>query len=297
MIIRIILLLVSILIIKVQAFPVYNTSNISAFNELITSGENTIQLLLTTITATSNTKFHKLKEIYSKQNLNRSFVNKLNKNYPEDQGTQLLVLLHGLSKTSNSLRGMEKFAYKQGFKVLNIDYPSTKFPIEHLVDIIHNKITLSLQQQKYTSISFVGVSMGGLVIRAYLHKYKIPNLGKVVLIGTPNKGSEVADYLKNNKLYKKFTGPAGQQLITNQKEFNNIFGDIYYECGVISGNLPLDPCCIFMKGKLSDGKVTIESTKIEGMQDHIVLKIPHWYLEKSKKVWLHTLYFLKYSKF
>ncbi|KJV53803.1 hypothetical protein OTSGILL_0508 [Orientia tsutsugamushi str. Gilliam] len=55
---------------------------------------------------------------------------------------------------------------------------------------------------KYTSISFVGVSMGGLVIRAYLHKYKIPNLGKVVLIGTPNKGSEVADYLKNNKLYK-----------------------------------------------------------------------------------------------
>ncbi|KJV53748.1 hypothetical protein OTSGILL_0509 [Orientia tsutsugamushi str. Gilliam] len=132
MIIRIILLLVSILIIKVQAFLVYNTSNISAFKELITSGENTIQLLLITITATSNTKFHKLKEIYSKQNLNRSFVNKLNKNYLEDQGTQLLVLLHGLSKTSKSLRGMEKFAYKQGFKVLNIDYPSTKFPIEHL---------------------------------------------------------------------------------------------------------------------------------------------------------------------
>ena len=45
--------------------------------------------------------------------------------------------------------------------------------------------------------------MGGLVIRAYLNKYKVPNLGKVVMVGTPNNGSEVADFLISNPLYKK----------------------------------------------------------------------------------------------
>ncbi|KJV55213.1 alpha/beta hydrolase family protein [Orientia chuto str. Dubai] len=224
-----------------------------------------------------------------------SLKRNLDKNHSKE--IPLLILLHGLNKTSKSLKRMEAFAHKQGFKVLNIDYPSTKFSIENLVDIIHNKITSSIQKQKYTSISFCGISMGGLVIRAYLHKYRIANLGRVVLIGTPNKGSEAADYLKNNELYKRFTGPAGQQLTTNQENFNNIFGNVYYECGVIAGNLPFGPCIIFFNGKKNDGVVTIESTKIEGMQDHIVLNVSHWYLAKSKNVWLQTLHFLKYSKF
>lgn len=146
----------------------------------------------------------------------------------------LLILIHGLNKSSEVLKGLEQFACKQGLAVLNIDYPSTKFPIEHLIDIVDSQINQKLQE-KYTNVSFVGFSMGGLIIRAYLHKYKILNLSKVVLVGTPNKGSEVADFLKNNKLYQKLYGPAGQQLITDQEEFSEIFGSIYYKCGVIAG--------------------------------------------------------------
>ena len=51
--------------------------------------------------------------------------------------------------------------------------------------------------------------MGGLVIRALLNRYRPDNLGRVVQIGTPNHGSEVADFLKNDWLYRLFFGPAG----------------------------------------------------------------------------------------
>lgn len=208
----------------------------------------------------------------------------------------LLILVHGLNKSSKVLKGLEKFAGQQGLAVLNIDYPSTKFPIECLIDIVDSQITTRLQQE-YSNVSFVGFSMGGLIIRAYLHKYKIPNLGKVVLVGAPNKGSEVADFLKTNKLYQKLYGPAGQQLTTNQEEFSEIFGEVYYECGIIAGSLPLDPCFVFMRGKQNDGKVTVESTKIVGMQDHIIVKVPHWYQSRSKKIWFNILHFLKHSSF
>lgn len=208
----------------------------------------------------------------------------------------VLILVHGINKSSKVLTGLEKFVGKQGFEVLNIDYPSTKFPIEHLIDIVHLHIHQKLQQE-YSNVSFVGFSMGGLIIRAYLHKYKISNLGKVVLVGTPNQGSEVADFLKNNKLYQKLYGPAGQQLITEQEEFSEIFGSVYYECGIIAGSLPLDPCFVFMRGKPNDGKVTVESTKIENMRDHVIVKVPHWYQSRSKKIWFNILHFLKHSSF
>lgn len=205
------------------------------------------------------------------------------------------MFLHGINKSSSSLKGLEKFIFNYGFAILNITYPSTKHSINELVDIVHKVIHDEFN--KYDKVSFVGFSMGGLIIRAYLNKYKLSNLEKVVMIGTPNNGSEVADFFKGNKLYKKFFGPAGGQLITNQQDHDILFGKIYYECGIIAGNLPLDFCYPIMRKSSSDGKVSVSSTKLNNMKDHIVLRVPHWYMPQSKKVWRQVLHFLQHSSF
>ncbi|MGI2262015.1 esterase/lipase family protein [Candidatus Cardinium hertigii] len=114
--------------------------------------------------------------------------------------THLVIFFHGLNKTSSSLKGLEKFIKSQGFSTLNVNYPSKKYTIEEL---IHTKISNHFNE--YKIISFVGFSMGGLIIRAYLSRYKILNLGKVIMIGTPNNGSEVADFFKITSYIEDFS--------------------------------------------------------------------------------------------
>lgn len=209
--------------------------------------------------------------------------------------SHLVILLHGIRKTNSCLKGLAKFIQNQGFSILNITYPSTKYSISELTDIINNRVKGKIKEHK--TVSFVGFSMGGLVIRAYLNKYKISNLGKVVMVGTPNNGSEVADFFIGNPLYKKLYGPAGMQLTTNQKKLGYLLGKVNYECGIISGSFPLDFCYLIMRKKASDGKVSVDSTKLKNMKDHIVLNVTHWYMPYSKTIWKYIVSFLKYSQF
>lgn len=207
----------------------------------------------------------------------------------------LVILLHGLAKKNSSMKSLESFLKNKGYETLNLSYPSTKYPIDKLIDIVHNSAKEYICN--YNQVSFVSFSMGGLVTRAYLHKYKIPNLSKVVMIGTPNNGSEVADFFSFSKSIQKFCGPVLNQLVTDQSDFEDIFGEIYYDCGIIAGDLPIDFCYPIMKHTRNDGKVSVESTKLENMTDHITFKLPHFYMTRSKKVWHATANFLEKSKF
>lgn len=47
-------------------------------------------------------------------------------------------------------------------------------------------------------VHFVGHSLGGLLIRAYLQNKRMEKLGRFVLIGTPNRGSELVDRFRDN---------------------------------------------------------------------------------------------------
>jgi pimeloyl-ACP methyl ester carboxylesterase len=210
--------------------------------------------------------------------------------------TDGIILLHGILRTNKSMRGLANFLHSAGFEVLNIDYPSTKHSIEDIADKIHKNIEL-FQSQLDGKLHFVGYSMGGLIARAYLARYKPQNLGCVVMLGTPNKGSELADFWRHSWIYQKLYGPAGQQLITDQQSFKDIFSNPYYDFGIIAGNKTVAPISSLIIGKPSDGRVSIENTRLEGAKDHIVLACSHIFLPLSKDVWNQTLYFIRNRKF
>jgi len=192
--------------------------------------------------------------------------------------------------------GLARYLQHNGYEVLNLGYPSTKFPIEQLIDVVHSQIEARTRGRDGT-IHFVGYSMGGLLIRAYIAKYKPHNVGRVVMLGTPNQGSEVADFLKRSTLYRWLYGAAGQQLITDQAEFVHLFGQISYELGVIAGNRPIDPISSRIINKPNDGKVSIESTKVEGMSDHIVIRASHTFFPNNRVAWRQTVAFLRGGRF
>lgn len=213
--------------------------------------------------------------------------------------TDTVVLLHGIRRTSASMRKFEKYLQAQGYMTRNIDYPSTRYPIERLAEIVAEEVEDAAESNGEGRLHLVGHSMGGLVIRAMLKNYRPSNLGRVVMIGTPNNGSQVADFLKKVPLYKAAFGPAGQQLVTDQSTFAHIFSPVDFELGIIAGTRTIDPVSSWIIGYqiTNDGKVTVESTRLAGAADHIAIAANHTFLPSNKVMWAQALSFLRDGTF
>jgi pimeloyl-ACP methyl ester carboxylesterase len=215
----------------------------------------------------------------------------------DSASSELVILLHGILLNRLSMFKMQRCIAKAGFATLNIGYPSSRYPLDVLADKLHEQLS-SHALSRFKAVHFVGFSMGNLLIRAYLTKYRPENLGKVVMIAPPNKGSELADYFQNWWLYKKLYGPAGQQLITRQSEFQAILGDkLDYETGIIAGSRSQGIILSRLLPKPNDGKVTVENTRMNGMKDHIILSTNHIQISRHKGVIKQTVHFLKHGLF
>lgn len=207
-----------------------------------------------------------------------------------------VVLLHGIMRTKRCMAALARDLEKAGFHALNLDYPSTRYRLQELVEYLHTQISAHTGVAR-TKIHFVGYSMGGLLIRAYLTKYRPDHLGRVVLIGPPNRGSEVADFVKDWWLYRRLYGPAGQQLITDQTAFLPMLGKADYDVGIIAGNRSLDFISSLIIGKPNDGKVAVENTRLDEAHHHIVLPVTHTFMVQNKAVREHTIRFLRHGNF
>jgi pimeloyl-ACP methyl ester carboxylesterase len=213
--------------------------------------------------------------------------------------TDTVVLLHGIKKTSACMRKFEAHLQSQGFLTKNVDYPSTRYSIEQLAEIVGLEVEDAAESNQDGRIHLIGHSMGGLVIRAMLKSYRPTNLGRVVMVGTPNNGSQVADFLKTVPLYKMAYGPAGQQLVTDQTAFAGIFGPVDFELGIIAGNRTVDPVSSLLLGyrRPNDGKVTVESTRLAGAADHITIAATHTFIPSNRLMWRQAVSFLQEGRF
>lgn len=72
----------------------------------------------------------------------------------------------------------------------------------------------------------------------------------------------------------------------------------WYELGIVAGRenwlYPLGLYCI---KKEHDGCVSVESTMLEGMKDHIILPVMHGVMGWSPKIHKQTVHFLQNSSF
>jgi triacylglycerol lipase len=188
-----------------------------------------------------------------------------------------------------------------GYTTCNIDYPSTEHAIAELATQF---VVPAIQQCRNGSsepISVVTHSMGGIMIRYIAHhlasgEATIP-LARVVMLGPPNHGSELVDRMRPWWLFRWVNGPAGQQLGTDAESVPNSLGPAKFEVGIIAGNKPfLEPFKGFIAGP-SDGKVSLESTKLEGMTDYLILPVTHSLMMRDSQVIEQVLSFLKTGSF
>ena len=206
-----------------------------------------------------------------------------------------VILLHGLARKNRSLSKLEDKLKQQGFRVINTTYPSRKHTVQELVKPTINEAIAKCKKAK--RIHFVTHSMGGILVRAYLKNNTVNNLGRIVMLGPPNKGSQVVDRLKNLPGFKLINGPAGMQLGTNVDDLPNTLGAVDYDVGVIAGSTSVNLILSMMLPSPNDGKVSVENTKLAGMNDHIVMPVTHPFMMKNNKVINQVLYYLRNGRF
>ena len=215
-------------------------------------------------------------------------------NLEPNRKQEVVILLHGLGRTDHSMRKIQSTLEKEGYIVNNINYPSKKFPIDLLVDNYVKPVVLQYSQKE--AIHFVTHSLGGILVRSYLDKNVLSNLGSVVMLGPPNKGSEIVNTLRKYRFFRWYLGPSFLQLSTDKGSVPNQLGKPNYSIGIIAGTKPSNPFpSQFIKGE-NDGKVSVHSSKIEG-RPLIKINVSHTWMMVNADVIKNLVNFLKYGEF
>src|SRR5262245_21735798 len=175
-----------------------------------------------------------------------------------------VILLHGLCRSKQSMVRMEAELVRAGYVVWNVGYPSRSAPTASLAETVVSNAVAICQQEGAPRIHFVTHSFGGILVRSYLTQHTLPNLGRVVMLGPPNQGSELVDRFGPLWLFGIIGGSAGRELGTTSDSVPNRLGPAGFPLGVIAGNRSNNWFgSAWIPGK-DDGKVSVERTRVAG---------------------------------
>ena len=208
-----------------------------------------------------------------------------------------VVLLHGLARSEASMLVLQEVLEFHGYRVINEGYPSEDAPIEDLVRYVAESAALCGSERMH----FVTHSLGGILVRAWLAQAHPANLGRVVMLAPPNHGSEIVDTLDGNRMLRDlatfFNGPATHELGTDDQSVPNQLPPVDFDLGVIAGDVPINPLGAAVIDGPSDGTVSVESTRVEGMRDHIVINASHTLIMMNPVAMAEVLEYLRNGVF
>jgi pimeloyl-ACP methyl ester carboxylesterase len=206
-----------------------------------------------------------------------------------------VILLHGLARSERSMQKLEKALLKQGYFVRNVSYESTRNNVAKLAEQAIAPALSACSESGH--INFVTHSLGGILVRQYLQNHQIKNLGRVVMLGPPNKGSEVIDKLRDFPGFYFFHGDAGLELGTGATSVPNKLGGADFDLGIIAGTRSVNLFLSSLIPGVDDGKVSVENTRLEGMRDHLEMEVTHPFMMRNDKVIDQVVHYLETGKF
>lgn len=210
---------------------------------------------------------------------------------------ECVVLLHGVGMGAWAMSPLAGALEEAGYRTLNLSYPSRQLPIEQIAgEWLPAKLRAG-GVEAAPRVHFVVHSMGSLVTRLYLRDRRPANLGRVVMLGPPNHGSAAADRSSRNAFLRALMGVNLPRLGTGEAAIARQLGPADFEVGVIAGKSALNP--LFRKdlGTEHDGAVTVESARLEGMRDFIVLPHSHTVMLWRSAVHAQVIAFLREGRF
>ena len=109
---------------------------------------------------------------------------------PLDESFVPVILVHGYGGDPDSMRSLKNALQKAGRRVVAVELPA-----RGTADILDSAraVADAVDETGAAHADFVGYSVGGVVVRAYLHDLDgVERARRVVLLGAPNHGAQVA---------------------------------------------------------------------------------------------------------
>ncbi len=212
---------------------------------------------------------------------------------------EMVLLLHGLGRTSWSLHPLASALEHEGFRVVNPSYPWRTRSLEELA---REWLPAQLAElREAPRVHLVTHSMGGILVRLWLRECGAPaNLGRVVMLAPPNAGSEIPDQLADFAPFRWIVGPNGPRLGTAADALPATLGPWpapTIDLGIIAGRTSGVALPGIMVAAPHDGKVSIASTHLAGARDHVVVPFSHAWIPWRGETAAQVAHFLREGRF
>ena len=205
-----------------------------------------------------------------------------------------IILIHGMGRSALSMLPIKYALSEENHTVINTQYSVWGKTISGLsIEVIPQAINDCPEDQP---ISFVTHSLGGIIVRHYLSEHHLPRLNSIVMIAPPNHGSEIVDFLKHSFLYPYIKDEVIAELSTDNT-LPYIKDNQAVSIGIIAGGKSMNWISSKIIPGIDDGKVSIESTLLDTMDDHIILDNTHTFITMSPTALDQISVFLKNGKF
>ena len=227
----------------------------------------------------------KLEQIKREQNL-------------EPMRGKAVLLLHGLAGPRWSMKLLAQYLHKHAdCHALVVEYASTRSTIDNQARGLAN-VVRSLEGIE--EINLVGHSMGNIVIRRYLAGDETPTqgwrpdprIGRIVMIAPPNHGSITATRLSDNMVFKTLFGQSGRQLGSEWEDLEKRLATPSGEFGIIAGGFGNQLGLSVSVPGDDDGRISVETTRLAGATDFIVVSAVHEFIANDPRVFAMTHRFL-----
>lgn len=194
---------------------------------------------------------------------------------------ELVVLVHGMTRTPLSMVPLKRFLQQSGYEVLNFGYLSFGLTVRKISEKLSVAVTQKMSEETFEKVHFVGHSLGAIVIRHML-SVKVPKqVGRVVMLAPPNQGSTRADSLVNWLAWLYRVLP---ELTTNRSSTVRSLPEVpAVQVGIVAGS--------------RDSTVRLEQTRLNSQTDHVVVSSGHSLIMFYPEVHRRVVHFLARGSF
>ncbi|MDR1731729.1 MAG: alpha/beta fold hydrolase [Synergistaceae bacterium] len=205
----------------------------------------------------------------------------------------VVVLVHGFFRRGGDMRYLAEALKRQGFCTFSPTLPTVFQNVRTCSEELERQLEGRFDEKRV--IHFVGHSMGGLIIRDYLSRRLVEGLGRVVLIGTPNRGTRHS----NRLLWLSFLGRVLRALPDLAEPGPDIPPPLNHptpEIGIVIGTHP-DPVRKRLLPEENDGLVPSRSVRGVTARDELTVSCCHERLHWRADVATAIAAFLETGKF
>ena len=213
-------------------------------------------------------------------------------------GGTAVILLHGLAAPRWSIQLLGRHLQKTcGYYPFVMEYASTRSTIDDQAEGLANVIN---SLEGIDLIHLVGHSMGNIVIRRYLAGKDAATggwrpdgrVGRIVMIAPPNNGSITATRLSDFALFTKLLGESARQLGKGWQDLEQRLAIPEGQFGIIAGGFGNPIGLSFTVPGDDDGRISVETTRLPGARDFVVVSAVHEFIANDPRVIGMTRQFL-----